>query len=377
MKVYLDAVSTTDVNKEVLETYKKLLDDYYCNSDALYDDGVAIYAMQEKSRKMICDLFGINKNELIFTSGASEANSLAIKGLALKHKDRKHLITSIYEHSSAYNSFKQLEEEFGYEVTYLMPDEKGNISAEAVKNALRDDTLLVSIMCVNNEIGAVNDIEKIADVVKKHSGTYFHTDITQALGKVKIDFANIDMASFSAHKIHGLKGSGGLIKKEFVELMPIISGGQQEFSIRGGTSNALVNIVLAKTIRIALENMDKYHNYLNELHNYLVDGIKDYVSFNSYDNGLKTLINISTKMTSEVLLNALNSKGIMVSSKSTCGSRKNELNRSLSALGIHEDYAIRVSFDYTNTKEEIDYFIKSLKEILNKYAWAILWSHHC
>ena len=368
MKVYLDAVSTTDVNKEVLETYKKLLDDYYCNSDALYDDGVAIYAMQEKSRKMICDLFGINKNELIFTSGASEANSLAIKGLALKHKDRKHLITSIYEHSSAYNSFKQLEEEFGYEVTYLMPDEKGNISAEAVKNALRDDTLLVSIMCVNNEIGAVNDIEKIADVVKKHSGTYFHTDITQALGKVKIDFANIDMASFSAHKIHGLKGSGGLIKKEFVELMPIISGGQQEFSIRGGTSNALVNIVLAKTIRIALENMDKYHNYLNELHNYLVDGIKDYVSFNSYDNGLKTLINISTKMTSEVLLNALNSKGIMVSSKSTCGSRKNELNRSLSALGIHEDYAIRVSFDYTNTKEEIDYFIKSLKEILNKYA---------
>ena len=368
MKVYLDAVSTTDVNKEVLETYKKLLDEYYCNSDALYDDGVAIYDMQEKSRKMICDMLGLQKNELIFTAGASEANSLAIKGLAFKHPERKHLITSIYEHSSAFNSFKQLEEEFGYDVTYLLPDENGNITVDAVKNALRDDTLLVSIMCVNNEIGAVNDVEEIAKIVKKHSGTYFHTDVTQALGKVDIDFSNIDMASFSAHKIHGLKGSGALIKKEYVELMPIISGGQQEFSLRGGTSNALVNIVLAKTIRIALENMNKYHDYLNKLHDYLVDGLKDMVSFNSHDNGLKTLINISTKMTSEVLLNALNTKGIMVSSKSTCGSRKNELNRSLSALGINEDYAIRVSFDYTNTKEDIDYFVKSLKEILDKYA---------
>lgn len=367
MKVYLDAVSTTSLDPEVSQTYKKLLDEYYCNSDALYDDGVAIYAMQEKSRGIIADTFGVKKDEIIFTSGASEANSLAIKGLCFRHPERKHLITSIYEHSSVFNSFKQLENEFGYEVTYLDPDKDGHISADQVKDALRNDTLLVSIMQVNNEIGAVNDVEAIAEVVKKHSGTYFHTDITQGVGKVDVDLRNIDMASFSAHKIHGLKGSGVLIKKEFVNLSPIISGGQQEYGIRGGTSNALSNIVLAKTLRIAMENKDRYHDYLVALHDQLISGLNGIAKIN-YDKGLITLVNISTPIQSEVMLNALNDKGIMVSSKSTCGSRKNELNRTLNALGIDEDYALRISFDYTNTKEEIDYFLKTLKEILNKYA---------
>ena len=368
MKVYLDAVSTTAVNSEVLDTYKQLLDKYYCNSDALYDDGVAIYDMQEKSRKIISDLLGVNKDEIIFTAGASEANSLAIKGLALAHPEKKHLITSIYEHSSTYNSFKQLEEKFGFEVTYLYPDANGNITAQMIKDSLRDDTLLVSIMMVNNEIGAVNNIDEIGKVVKKHSGTYFHADITQALGKTDIDLTNVDMASFSAHKIHGLKGSGVLVKKQHVELMPIISGGQQEYSLRGGTSNALSNIVLAKTLRIALENMKTYKDYLNSLHDVLIDGLKDMVTINSRSGGLCTLVNISTSIQSEVLLNALNEKGIMVSSKSTCGSRKNEPNRALSALGIDENYAIRVSFDYTNNIDEIKYFIDSLKEILDRYG---------
>ena len=368
MKVYLDAVSTTDVNKDVLDTYKKLLDKYYCNSDALYNDGVAIYDMQEKSRQIICDLLGVKKDELIFTSGASEANSLAIKGLCFKHPERKHLITSIYEHSSTYNAFKQMEEEFGYDVTYLYPNEKGVIEPADVKNALRDDTLLVSVMCVNNEIGVINDISEIASIVKKHSGTYFHTDITQALGKVKVDLSNVDMASFSAHKLHGLKGSGALMKKQHVDLLPLINGGQQEFSIRGGTSNALVNIVLAKTLRLSLENMDKYDEKLNKLHDYLYENLKDLVTINSNENCLKTLINISTPIQSEVLLNALNAREIMVSSKSTCGSRKNELNRTLKAINVDENYAIRISFDYTNEIEELEYFIKNLKEILDKYA---------
>ena len=367
MKVYLDAVSTTAVDPQVLKTYQKLLNEYYCNSDALYDDGVAIYDMQEKARALICKMLGVRKDELIFTSGASEANSLAIKGLALKHRDKKHLITSIYEHSSVHNSFKQLEEDFGFEVTYLEPDEEGHITPEAVKNALRNDTLLVSIMQVNNEIGAVNDIEAIAKIVKKHPGTYFHCDMTQGLGKLDLDLSNIDMASFSAHKIHGLKGSGALMKKEFVQLMPIISGGQQEYSIRGGTSNSLVNIVLARTLRIALENKEKYHDYLIKLHDQLHDGLKDIVKIN-YDKGLITLMNIDTPIPSEVLLNALNERGIMVSSKSTCGSRKNEINRTLHYMGYDEDHAIRISFDYTNTEEEIDYFIKNLKEILDQYA---------
>lgn len=368
-KIYFDNVATTKVNKEVLNTYKELLDNYYANSDALYDDGVQIYNMLEKSRENIARLLKVNKDEIIFTSGASEANSMAIKGLCLKNKEKKHIVSSIYEHSSVHNALKQLEEDFGYEVTYLVPNKDGRIEPEDVKKNLRSDTILVSIMLVNNEVGAINDINEIKKIAKKHAGTYFHSDITQGIGKLDIDLNDIDMASFSAHKIHGLKGSGVLVRKKHIELLPLINGGQQEFGIRGGTSNALVDIVLAKTLRIALDNKDKYKNHLHDLNVYFKDCIKDIngVSIN-LEGAIDNLINISTPIQSEVLLNALNAKGIMVSSKSTCGSKKNELNRALSALGVNEDYAIRVSFDYENTYEEIDYFVSCLKEAITKYA---------
>lgn len=369
-KIYFDNVSTTSLNKEVLKTYKDLLDKHYCNSDALYDDGVTIYNMQEKSRANIANMFHVEKDEVIFTSGASEANSLAIKGLCFNNPNKKHIVTSIYEHSSVYNSIKQLEEHFGYEVTYINPNKDGVIEPEEVKKALKDNTILVSIMLVNNEIGSINDINTIKEIVKKHSGTYFHCDITQGLGKVDIDLKDIDLASFSAHKIHGLKGSGALIRKKHVNLLPIISGGQQEFSIRGGTSNAPVNIVLAKTIRLALENKDKHDAYLKELKDYFINEISklDKVSINSPVNGVSNLVNISTPIPSEVELNALNARDIMVSSKSTCGSRKNEGNRTLTSLGINEDFALRISFDYSNTKEEIDYFVSCLKEDIERYG---------
>lgn len=369
-KIYFDNVSTTSLNDEVRKTYEELLNKYYCNSDALYDDGVAIYEMQEKARENIAKMLGVLKDEIIFTSGASEANNLAIKGLCLKNQDKKHIITSIYEHSSAYNAIKQLEENFGYEVTYLMPNEKGVIDPEDVKKSLKDNTILVSIMLVNNEIGSINDINSIKEIVKKHSGTYFHSDITQGLGKVDIDLKDVDMASFSAHKIHGLKGSGVLVRKKHVELLPLISGGQQEYNIRGGTSNALSNIVLAKTLRIALENKDLLNSKTHELHDYFLTKLKEIpsVKVNSPSDNLCSLFNISTTVPSEVMLNALNLKGIMVSSKSTCSSKKKGTNRALTALGLDEDYAIRVSFDIDNTKEEIDYFISVLKEAIDKYA---------
>ncbi|MDD5792371.1 MAG: cysteine desulfurase family protein [Erysipelotrichaceae bacterium] len=370
MKAYFDTVSTTRCDRQVLETYKKLLDNYYCNSDALYDDGVAIYEMQEKARGNIASSLGVRKDEVIFTSGASEASSLAIKGLCFKHPERKHLITTSYEHSSVHHAMLQLRDVFGYEVSFLGPNEKGVVSAEMVRKALRPDTLLVSIMNVNNELGTINDINAIKKIVKKAPGVYFHSDITQALGKIDVDLSDIDMASFSAHKIHGLKGSGALIKKRFVELEPIISGGQQEMGIRGGTSNALVNIVLAKTLRLALENQRKYEKVLDEMHEMLIKGLKDIegIRINSPEASLKTLLNISTPLTSEVMLNALNAKGIMVSSKSTCGSRTAEKNRALSSLGIDDDYAIRISFDYLNNKEEIAYLLDCLKEIISKYG---------
>lgn len=369
-KIYFDNVSTTSLNDEVRKTYEELLNKYYCNSDALYDDGVAIYEKQEKSRENIARLLNVDKDEIIFTSGASEANNLAIKGLCFKNPNKKHIVTSIYEHSSTYNAIKQLEDNFNYEVTYLMPNDKGVIDPEDVRNALKENTILVSIMLVNNEIGSINDINTIKEIVKKHSGTYFHADITQGVGKVDIDLKDIDMASFSAHKIHGLKGSGVLVRKKHVELLPLISGGQQEFNIRGGTSNALANIVLAKTLRIALENKDVLHKHIDELHDYFLKKLDEIpeISINSPKENLNSLFNISTPVPSEVLLNAMNLKGVMISSKSTCSSKKKGTNRALTAMGVDEDYAIRVSFDEENTKEEIDYFIKALKEAIEDYA---------
>lgn len=369
-KIYFDNVSTTSLNEEVKKTYIDLLNKYYCNSDALYDDGVEVFNLQEKARNNIAELINVKTNEIIFTSGASEANNLAIKGVCFKHPKRKHIITSYYEHSSAYNAVKQLEEEFGYKVTYLKPNKDGIIDPEDVKNNLSKDTILVSIMFVNNEIGTINNINEIKEIVKKNSGTYFHTDITQGFCKLDIDFKDIDLASFSAHKIHGLKGSGALIKKAHVELMPLISGGQQEQGIRGGTSNALSNIVLAKTIRIALENKEKYADYLDELRSYFIEKVEKIngVIIHKFPNSLKTLFSVTTPIPSEVLVNALNGKGIMVSSKSTCSSKSSKTNRSLSSVDIDEDHTIRVSLDYLNTKEEINIFVDSLKEIVEKYG---------
>lgn len=369
-KIYFDHVSTTKPKKEVVDTYKKLLDEYFCNSDALYDDGVAVYRLHEKARAQIADLLNVKSEEIIFTSGASEANSFAIKGACLANLDKKHLITTIYEHSSVYNAMEQMRRTLGYEVTYLEPNSEGVIDPEAVRKALRPDTVLVSIMSVNNELGTINDIDAIKKIVKTKSQAYFHVDMTQALGKIDIDLSDIDMASFSAHKIHGLKGSGFLYKRTHVKLEPLISGGQQEFGIRGGTSNALVNIVLAKTLRLALDDLKRDKKRVGELHEYFIESLTKLpkITINSPKNSINNLINLSTPVTSEVMMNALNSKGIMVSSKSTCGSRKNEPSRVLKSMNINDEYAIRVSFDAHNTKEEIDYFIESIREVINKYG---------
>lgn len=369
-KIYLDHVSTTKPHKEVLDTYTKLLEKYYYNSDALYDDGVAVYRLQEEARAKIANMLNVRSDEIIFTSGASEANSMAIKGICLNSKERKHIITSIYEHSSVYNAIRQMEDKLGFEVTYLYPDDQGVIKPEKVKEALRSDTLLVSIMHVNNEIGSINDVESIAEIVKKHSGTYFHVDMTQSLGKIAINLDNIDMASFSAHKIHGLKGSGFLYKRNYIEIAPLISGGQQEFKIRGGTSNACTNIVLAKTVRMALDEMVSSAKKIKELKDYCLEELAkiDEVTINSPKNAIYNIINVSTNVKSEVMMNAFNLKGIMVSSKSTCGSRENEPSRVLLSIGVDDNNAIRISFDNTNTIQEIDEFIKILKGNIKKYG---------
>ena len=373
-RVYFDYSSTTNVHPDVLKAYMDLLKTTYVNSESLYDEGTIVSRNLEKARNAISELLKVHPDEIIFTSGASEANSEAIKSVSFSVPEKKHIITSQIEHSSVLNACKQMEDVFGYRVTYLPVNEQGIVSVKDLKNALDNDTSVVSLMSVNNETGAINPIEEIKEIVKKTSSAYMHVDMTQAIGKVPCSFENIDLASMSAHKIEGLKGSGILVKKKHVPFVPLINGGEQEYGLRGGTNNACTNMVFAKTLRIALENEKKYHDYVQKLQTLLLDQLKeiDGVEINNPENNLCSIVNFSYEnIPSEVMQNALNRMGFMISARSTCESKSNNPSYVLKAMGYSDRRAsscIRISLSYHNTEEDILDFIKALKEIISHYG---------
>lgn len=373
-RVYFDYSSTTNVHPDVLKAYVDLLKTTYVNSESLYDEGTIVSRNLEKARNAISELLKVHPDEIIFTSGASEANSEAIKSVSFSMPEKKHIITSQIEHSSVLNACKQMEDVFGYRVTYLPVNEQGIVSVKDLKNALDNDTSVVSLMSVNNETGAINPIEEIKEIVKKTSSAYMHVDMTQAIGKVPCSFENIDLASMSAHKIEGLKGSGILVKKKHVPFVPLINGGEQEYGLRGGTNNACTNMVFAKTLRIALENEKKYHDYVQKLQILLLNQLKeiDGVEINNPENNLCSIVNFSYEnIPSEVMQNALNRMGFMISARSTCESKSNNPSYVLKAMGYSDRRAsscIRISLSYHNTEEDILDFIKALKEIISHYG---------
>ncbi len=373
-RIYFDNASTTDINPEVLKSYKNLLDQYYVNSESLYDEGTAISRMMEKARSAIAGLLDVESDEIIFTSGSSESNTSAVKGVCFACPEKKHIITTNVEHSSIMNACRQMEEVFGYEVTYLPVSAQGTVSLQQVKDAMRADTALVSVMHVNNEVGSVNPVEEIAEYVKKQSHAYMHTDLTQSIGKADINLKYVDLASVSAHKLNGLKGSGILIKRRHVPFVPLINGGEQESGFRGGTSNAPVNMVFAKTLRLALENGKKYHKQIADLSAYLEKGLREIegIEINHPEIHIPSTLNFSyEKIPSEVMQNALNRKGFMVSARSTCDSKSDNPSYVLTAMGYSVKRAsscIRVSLSKDNTKEEADLFLQALKEIISHYG---------
>ncbi|MFV0380166.1 MAG: cysteine desulfurase family protein [Anaerorhabdus sp.] len=372
-KIYLDYASTSPLITEVYDTYIKLLKDEYYNTGALYDSAINLSRMVLKSKDSIAKLFSILPNEIIFTSGATESNNLAIKGLALNSKVKKHLITTQIEHSSVLNVFKRLEKDFGFDVTYLPVDSDGIVVFDDLVKAIRNDTLLVSIMWVNNEVGSIQPIEKIKKWLKKNTDAYFHVDATQAIGKFKTDLKDIDLISLSAHKLGGLKGSGLLIKKQHVNIVSLFDGGKQENGIRPGTCNALVNLMFAKTLRLNIDLIDEKQNYLFKLKEHLVSELKqiDGIKINSPEKSVNSIINFSyLKIPSEIMMNAFNKFGIEVSAHSTCTNRMGTGSRVISAMGDIEaaKTCIRVSISTSTTKDEIDYFIKCLREVIFKYG---------
>ena len=370
--IYFDNASTTKVDPEVLQAYNKVCETTFANASSIHFEGQKANRLLDKSRDLILSSFGLsNTHQVIFTSGATEGNNLAIKGYALKYKNRgNHIIVSSIEHASVLETAKQLHDEFGFEVTYLPVDEQGYIDIVDLTKAINDKTILVSIMAVNNEIGIINDIENIALFLKSYPKIVFHVDATQAIGKINLDYSNVDMFSFSGHKIHGLKGTGALIKKKKLELLSINSGGGQEENFRSGTNDVAGAVSLAKAVSLANnktdENMRKIAAISFFIYDYLGNNPDQYVINSNVEN--PSIINFSLlNKKASVIVEGLSNKNIMVSSISACHSRREAYSHVVKALGkgdVLSHNTVRISIDASNTIEEAKILIKELDNLV-------------
>ena len=371
--IYLDNAATSKVYPEVLDSYNQITLKYFANPSSIHKLGQESNRLLEKSREQILSLFNLSHHEVIFTSGATEANNLAIKGYALANKSRgNHLITTAVEHPSVLNAFKALEK-YGYEVTILPVNKNGAIEVNSLKEAIKDNTILVSIMSVNNETGATNPIKEIGELLKNYPKIAFHVDMTQAIGKMNIPLENIDMFSFSGHKIHALLGSGALIKEKKIILEPISNGGGQENNLRSGTNTLALSATLAKALRLSLKEQKESYNKVSNLRDYLVSYLKDnpdLYSLNSLDNNNPYIVNFSLlNHKASVVVEALSNKGIMVSSLSACHSKNEDYSYVVLAMNNDMKLAhntIRVSFSYENTVDDVNALIRGLKQIMKE-----------
>ena len=365
--IYLDYSATTPVNKEVLESFSNACLKYIGNPNSLHKLGLEANEMINKATEQIASLLNVKKNEIIYTSGSSESNNLAIKGIAFKYQNRgKHIITTSLEHSSVTAPLNYLST-LGYEIDIVKLDENGRVDLDDLKSLLRDDTILVTINSVNSETGITQPIDEIKKIVKKYTKCYLHVDMTQSVGKQKVDLSDIDLVSFSGHKIYGMKGIGVLVKKENIDITPLIHGGKSTTIYRSGTPCLPLIVSLSKALRLILEDLDKKYEKVLELNKYLKDNIKDLkdVYINSNDYSIPHMLNISALgIKPETMQHALEEDDIYVSTQSACSSGKGV---SQAVLSITHDEkrassSIRVSISYLTTKEEIDEFIKSFKK---------------
>ena len=372
--VYLDYSATTPVNPEVLKTFDKVSLEYPGNANSLHELGRKSADLMNASVKQIADILNVNSDEIILTSGASEANNLAILGTILKYRNRgKHILTTKLEHSSVSETVKFLES-FGYTIEYLnlLPD--GKIDLEDLKNKLTNETVLVSICQVNSEIGIMQDINKIGEILKEYQRVIFHVDGTQAIGKIKVDLTNIDLYSFSGHKIYGLKGIGCLVKKRGIELVPIIHGGKSQTIYRSGTPMPALYASFAKALRLVYTDFDSKYSHIVKLHDFLINELLkiDLIHVNSNENSIPQIINFSIQgIKPETMLHALSEKDIYISTKTAC-SEDNSLSESVLALTKNKDLAkssLRISISYLTTEEEIKYFLKVLQEKIGELSF--------
>lgn len=375
--IYLDYCSSTPIHPKVYETLLKYSQNHYSNPSSSHIMGLEVSDLVENSRESIASLLNLQPSEVIFTSGATESNNLAIigtiKALKKTNKAPLHVITSITEHSSVFNCCKELENE-NVEVTYLPVDKNGRVSVSSVLNAIKDNTVLVTIMHVNNETGSIQPVIEIGEKLKEYPNIRFHVDGVQGFGKVSIDLKNIDLYTLSGHKIGAPKGIGILIKKEHIDLLPLIYGGNQENGLRSGTTNVSGVLSLTEAIKIAVEEQEKNYKMIKNLHEYTVSKLKDIADLhmNSPELPLSSphIINTSyPAATSAMLIHLFSQRGIILSSQSACSSKGNKVSRVLMEMTNDEKISsssIRLSLHETTTYSELDEFISVFKDILNQ-----------
>ena len=376
MEAYLDNSATTRVAAEAADIMYEVMTKDYGNPSSMHQKGVDAEKYLKQAKKIFADIMRVSEKEIYFTSGGTESDNTAVLGTVLANKRRgRHIITSCIEHPAILEPYKFLEEQ-GFEVTYLPVNSSGQVEAETLKSALRDDTILVSIMYVNNEIGSVNNIEMLGKIIKEfNDAIIFHVDAVQAFGKYRIYpyKEKIDLLSISSHKIHGPKGAGVLFIREKTRIKPIVFGGGQQKNMRSGTENVPGIAGMAKAADILYKNFDSDIEKMYGLKEFFVDEVKKIegaiVNGIYYRNSAPHVVSVSFEgiTRSEVLLHALEEKGIFVSSGSACASNHPALSGTLQAIGVRRELltsTLRFSFSVFTTKDELEYTIAALKELL-------------
>ena len=375
MQAYLDNSATTVCEPGVVEKVVQMMSDVFGNPSAMHNKGVEAENYIKEAKEIIAKTLKVPEKEIICTSGGTESNNLAIMGCgAANHRMGKHLITTKIEHPSVGNVMKHMEEE-GFEVTYLPVDENGIVKLDKLREALRPDTMLVSVMYVNNEVGAVQPIEEIGQIVKANNrSTLFHVDAIQGYGKYRIHpkKMGIDLLSVSGHKIHGPKGIGFLYCDSKVKIKPILFGGGQQRDLRSGTENVPGIVGLAEAAKEIYTDFEEKMERLYDVKAYFVEKIEelDNVKINGLTgkNSAPHVVSVSFPgIRSEVLLHSLEEREIYASAGSACASNKPAVSETLKAMNVpkeHLDSTLRFSFSVHTTKEEIDYCIEVLKGLL-------------
>jgi len=371
--IYFDNAATTKIYDDALTSYVQVSQKFFGNPSSLHQLGVDAYQVLTKARAQVASLLSVQPEEIFFTSGGTESNNWAIKGTALeKSVFGKHIITTKIEHPSVIQTCKQLER-FGFEVTYLDVDSKGIVSVDQLKESIRKDTILVSVMAVNNEVGAVQPIAEIAKVLEEYPSIHFHVDAVQAVERASqlLAIGRIDLLSLSAHKFHGPRGVGIMYKKFGRKIQALLTGGGQEKGERSTTENLPGIVATTKALRMALEEESVTGELRSQLWKELAT--KSEIRIFSPEDGASHVLCFAIKgVRGEVVVHAFENHGIYISTTSACSSKKGDSSSTLYAMDVPTEWAtgaVRVSFSNDNTKEEVEQFIEVLNQLMKQFSF--------